>query len=74
MAYMVKMLWLLYPLHGCLSCSITSGMLCIVGGRESAHNIRSTYNIRCAVVTFEVDYWPFYEVLHVCLKTDKTYN
>ena len=36
---MVKMLWLLYPLHGCLSCSITSGMLCIVGERESAHII-----------------------------------
>ena len=36
---MVKMLWLLYPLHGCLSCSITSGMLRIVGGWESAHTI-----------------------------------
>ena len=36
---MVKMLWLLYPLYGCLSCSITSGILRIVGGQESAHTI-----------------------------------
>ena len=27
---------------------------------------------RCAVVTFQVDYWPFYGAF--CLKTDKTYK